>query len=150
MTTVAHLMSNRENNKLAFLPPTATVRQALEMMAERSIGSVLVMREQALLGIFTERDYARKIVLHGLTSLDTLLADVMTTRLYVVSPRQTVQECLAIITQTRVRHLPVMDGGAVVGQVSIGDLVHEQLAEQQFTIEQLENYITDSMGVKRP
>ena len=146
MTTVADILSAREPRQIAALPPAATVREALQLMADRSIGSVLVMQGDVLLGIFTERDYARKIVLHGLTSLDTLLANVMTTRLYVVSPRQTVQECLAIITQGKVRHLPVVESGQVVGQVSIGDLVHAQLTEQQFLIRQMENYIMGNMG----
>jgi len=146
MATVADILASRENKPLVALPPSAIVREALQLMAERSVGSVLVMQGGALLGIFTERDYARKIVLHGLTSLDTRLADVMTTRLYVVSPRQTVQECLAIITQSKVRHLPVMDGDRVVSQVSIGDLVYAQLTEQRFVIQQLENYIMGNMG----
>jgi CBS domain-containing protein len=145
MTTVADILSARKGYKLVALPPTATVREALLLMAERDIGSVLLMQGDALLGIFTERDYARKIVLKGLSSTDTLLADVMTERLYVVSPRQTVQECLAIMTQARMRHLPVVDGGQVVGLMSIGDLVNAQLAEQQFLIHQLESYIAGGM-----
>jgi len=145
MTIVANILSARKNFELARLPPTATVRAALELMARRDIGSVLVMQGEALLGIFTERDYARKIVLKGVTSIDTLLSDVMTTSLYVVGPRQTAQECLAIMTQAKLRHLPVFDGGKVLGMVSIGDLIHAQLAEQKFLIEQLENYITSNI-----
>jgi len=145
MTTVADILSARKG-KLAALPPTATVRQALELMAERGIGSVLLMQGDALQGIFTERDYARRIALKGLTSVDTRLADVMTTSLYVVSPRQTVQECMAIMTQARLRHLPVVDGGKVTGLVSIGDLVNAQLAEQRFLIQQLETYIAGNMA----
>jgi CBS domain-containing protein len=130
---------------MAALPPAATVREALQLMAEREIGSVLLMQGDVLLGIFTERDYARKIALKGLSSTDTLLADVMTERLYVVGPRQTVQECLAIMTQAKLRHLPVVDGGKVLGLVSIGDLVNAQLTEQRFLIAQLENYIAGNM-----
>ena len=119
---------------------------ALQQMAERQIGSVLVVQGDALLGIFTERDYARKLALKGLASADTLLANVMTAKLYVVGPRQTVQECLGIITKGRLRHLPVVDGGELVGLVSIGDLVNAQLEEQRFIISQMENYIVGNMG----
>lgn len=146
MLTVADILSARRNSTLASLPPTATVRDALQIMSDREIGSVLVVQGDALLGIFTERDYARKLVLQGLSSADTLLMNVMTARLYVVSPRQTVQECLGIITKGRMRHLPVVDGGELIGLVSIGDLVNAELNEQRFLIEQLENYIQGNMG----
>ena len=145
-TTVAEILSSRPGVTLAALPPTATVRDALQLMAERQIGSVLVVQGDALLGIFTERDYARKLVLQGLSSADTLLMNVMTARLYVVSPRQTVQECLGIITKGRMRHLPVVDGGELIGLVSIGDLVNAELQQQRFIIEQMENYIAGNMG----
>jgi CBS domain-containing protein len=141
MTTVADILSARQGAQLAALPPSATVRDALQLMAQREVGSVLLMQGDSLLGIFTERDYARKIALKGLSSIDTLLADVMTSRLYVVGPRQTVQECLGIMTQGKLRHLPVVDGGRVLGLVSIGDLVNAQLAEQRFLIQQMERYI---------
>ncbi len=145
-TTVAEILSSRPGVTLAALPPTATVRDALQLMAERQIGSVLVVQGDALLGIFTERDYARKLALQGLSSAETMLVNVMTARLYVVSPRQTVQECLGIITKGRLRHLPVVDGGKLVGLVSIGDLVNAQLEEQRFIISQMENYIVGNMG----
>jgi len=146
MATVADILSARKDAPLASLPPGATVRQALELMAEREIGSVLLTQGDALLGIFTERDYARKIALEGLSSIDTLLADVMTARLYVVSPRQTVQECMSIMTQAKVRHLPVVDGGQLIGLVSIGDLVNAELMEHKFIIAQLESYIAGNMA----
>ncbi len=145
-TTVAEILSSRPGVTLAALPPTATVRDALQLMAERQIGSVLVVQGDALLGIFTERDYARKLALQGLSSAETMLVNVMTARLYVVSPRQTVQECLGIMTKGRLRHLPVVDGGKLVGLVSIGDLVNAQLEEQRFIISQMENYIVGNMG----
>ena len=145
-TTVAEILSSRPGVTLAALPPTATVRDALQLMAERQIGSVLVVQGDALLGIFIERDYARKLALQGLSSAETMLVNVMTARLYVVSPRQTVQECLGIITKGRLRHLPVVDGGELVGLVSIGDLVNAQLEEQRFIISQMENYIVGNMG----
>ncbi len=144
--TVAEIMNARGQVQLASLPPTATVRDALQMMADRQIGSVLVVQGDSLLGIFTERDYARRLALQGLSSADTLLMNVMTARLYVVSPRQTAQECLGIMTKGRMRHLPVVDGGELVGLVSIGDLVNAQLQAQRFIIEQMENYIAGNMG----
>lgn len=146
MATVADILKNRGPRELAHKPPEATVRDALELMAERGIGSVLVMHDGTLDGIFTERDYARKVILKGLHSVDTRLGDVMTGRLYVVGPQQTVQECMGIMTEARVRHLPVADGGKVIALVSIGDLVNAMLQEQQFLISQLENYIGGGLG----
>lgn len=146
MPSVSDILATPDKRALAALPPDATVRDALQLMAERNIGSVLIMQGDALLGIFTERDYARKLALKGLASADTLLADVMTAKLYVVSPRQTVQECMGIMTQARLRHLPVVDGGQVLGLVSIGDLVNAQLAEQRFLIAQMESYIAGNMA----
>ncbi|MCL2590168.1 MAG: CBS domain-containing protein [Betaproteobacteria bacterium] len=146
MTTVANILSARKNNQPVALPPTATVRDALQLMAEREVGSVLLMQGDSLLGIFTERDYARKIVLKGLSSTDTPLADVMTSRLHIVSPHHTVRECLEIMTHGKMRHLPVVDGGQVLGLVSIGDLVNAQLDEQRFLIQQMENYIAGNLA----
>lgn len=145
MTPIVHVLKSKKQAPLASLPPTATVLDALKLLAEREIGAVLIMQGEALLGIFTERDYARKIALKGQSSADTLLADVMTSRLYTVGPRQTVQECMGIMTKARVRHLPVVDAGGVVGLVSIGDLVNAQLEEQRFHIAQLESYIAGNM-----
>ena len=146
MPTVADILSRRDARSLASLPPTATVRDALQLMADRNIGSVLIMQGEALLGIFTERDYARKLALKGLASADTPLADVMTAKLYVVSPRQTVQECMGIMTQAKIRHLPVVSDGAVQGLVSIGDLVNATMAEQEFLISQLGSYISGDLA----
>ena len=127
MPTIAQILAARKDHKLAALPPTATVRQALDLMAERNIGSVLVMMEESLLGIFTERDYARKIALQGRSSTQTLLSEVMTSHLHVVSPRHTVRASLTIMAQANLRHLPVIDEERVVGLVSIRDLVNTQL-----------------------
>ena len=146
MPTVADILSKRDARSLASLSPTATVRDALQLMADRNVGSVLIMQGDALLGIFTERDYARKLALKGLASADTPLADVMTAKLYVVSPRQTVQECMGIMTQAKIRHLPVVSDGAVQGLVSIGDLVNATMAEQEFLISQLGSYISGDLA----
>lgn len=145
MPTVADILSSKTGAVTA-LPPTATVRDALQAMADANVGSVLIMQGEALLGIFTERDYARKIALRGLSSTDTPLVDVMTPKLYVVSPRQTVQECMGIMTQAKIRHLPVVADGAVQGLVSIGDLVNATIAEQHFLIKQMESYIAGHLG----
>ena len=141
MPTVADILSKRDARSLASLSPTATVRDALQLMADRNIGSVLIMQGEALLGIFTERDYARKIEVRGRASGDTRLAEVMTPDVLHVGPATTTQECMALMTDKRLRHLPVLDGGQVVGMVSIGDLVKEIISEQQFMIAQLESYI---------
>ena len=146
MPTVADILSRRDARSLASLSPTATVRDALQLMADRNIGSVLIMQGEALLGIFTERDYARKLALKGLASADTPLAEVMTAKLYVVGPRQTVQECMGIMTQAKIRHLPVVSDGAVQGLVSIGDLVNATMAEQEFLISQLGSYISGDLA----
>ena len=146
MPTVADILSKRDARSLASLSPTATVRDALQLMADRNIGSVLIMQGEALLGIFTERDYARKLALKGLASADTPLAEVMTAKLYVVGPRQTVQECMGIMTQAKIRHLPVVSDGAVQGLVSIGDLVNATMAEQEFLISQLGSYISGDLA----
>ena len=146
MPTVADILSKRDARSLASLSPTATVRDALQLRADRNIGSVLIMQGEALLGIFTERDYARKLALKGLASADTPLADLMTAKLYVVSPRQTVQECMGIMTQAKIRHLPVVSDGAVQGLVSIGDLVNATMAEQEFLISQLGSYISGDLA----
>ena len=141
MPTVADILSKRDARSLASLSPTATVRDALQLMADRNIGSVLIMQGEALLGIFTERDYARKLALKGLASADTPLADVMTAKLYVVSPRQTVQECMGIMTQAKIRHLPVVSDGAVQGLVSIGDLVAKRIEEAESEAQAMKAYI---------
>lgn len=141
MTRVADVLKKKARQGVSSLPPEATVRDALQLMAEHDIGGVLVMEGGALKGIFTERDYARRIVLKGLHSADTPLTDVMTTRSYVVGPEQTVQECMGIMTEAHIRHLPVVEDGAVIGVLSIGDLVNDMLRQQRFLIEQLESYI---------
>lgn len=145
MTIVAEILS-RKKGPTYKLPPTATVRDALQLMADANVGAVLIMQGEVLLGIFTERDYARKLALQGRASGDTILSDVMTSRLYVVGPQQTVSECMSIMTQARVRHLPVVSEGAVQGLISIGDAVNATMAEQRFLIDQLENYIAGNLA----
>lgn len=123
--------------------PGDSVFLALKKMAEAQIGAVLVLEDGRLVGIFSERDYARKVVLVGKTSRDTPIREVMSDRVAYVTPEQTVEECMALMTDRRCRHLPVLGPGKeVIGILSIGDLVKETISEQKFIIEQLERYIT--------
>ena len=125
--------------------PDAMVYDALKRMAEKDVGALLVLdAQEQLVGIISERDYARKVILKGKSSLDTPVREIMTDPVVAVGPRQTVEECMALMTAKRVRHLPVLDAGHVVGVVSIGDLVKANLDEKDFLIKQLENYITGS------
>ena len=142
MTSVAEILKTKSDHTVQSIAPTDTVRHALQRMADKSIGALLVMDGDALVGIFTERDYARKIALQGRSSVDTRVLEVMTPRVVVVRPDQPSDECMALMTQRRLRHLPVVEGERVVGLISIGDLVKNIISEQQFTIEQLEHYIS--------
>lgn len=119
-----------------------SVYSALEKMAAKDVGALLVMDGAKLAGIFSERDYARKVALSGKQSKETTVGSVMTEKVLYVTPEQTVSQCLAIMTEKRFRHLPVIENDKVIGIVSIGDLVKEKIAEQSFIIEQLERYIT--------
>jgi CBS domain-containing protein len=121
--------------------PTTTVLEALGLMAEHDIGAVLVLDGDKLVGVLSERDYARKVVLAGRSSKDSPVKDVMTSHVVCVSPDRSVDECMSIMTNKRLRHLPVIDNKRVVGIVSIGDLVKETIDEQEFTITQLKTYI---------
>jgi len=118
-----------------------TVLHALEVLAEKGVGALLVMDGDALAGIISERDYARKVALRGKTSLETRVADIMVEDVLYVTPEHNSDECMTLMTERRIRHLPVLDHGKVVGMLSIGDLVKNLLEEQKNTIEQLENYI---------
>ena len=118
-----------------------TVFEALRRMAEKEVGALVVMDGPRLAGIISERDYARKIVLLGRTSPNTLVKEIMTSHVAYTHPEQSIEECMAIMTDKRVRHLPVIEAGKLVGLISIGDLVKSIIADQKFIIEQLERYI---------
>jgi CBS domain-containing protein len=122
--------------------PDATVYDALRLMADRNIGAVIVQSDQRVEGIFSERDYARKVMLLGKASKETLVSEIMTSQVVSVDPDWTVDQCMAVMTEKRIRHLPVMDGGQLVGVISIGDVVRAVVEEQQFTINSLQRYIT--------
>ena len=121
--------------------PTNTVLEALRVMAEHDVGAVLVLEDGKLVGILSERDYARKVVLAGRSSKESQVKDVMTAHVVCVSPERSIDECMALMTNKRLRHLPVIDHKRLVGLVSIGDLVKATIDDQQFTITQLQSYI---------
>jgi len=141
--TVAHVLEEK-GTEVWSVGPADSVFQALELMAERSLGAVLVMEGNELVGIMSERDYARKVVLADLSSKGTPVSDIMTSRVVVVPLDHTVEECMAVMTDKHIRHLPVMEGDRVVGVVSIGDVVKAVISEREFLIEQLERYIQGS------
>jgi CBS domain-containing protein len=140
MTIVRQLL-DRKGRTIFSVEPEAPVLEAIRAMAAHHVGALLVMQGGKLSGIVSERDYARKVILMGRSSSDTPVRDIMSSPVLTVSPDDTVQRCMQLMTDQRVRHLPVVEGDAVVGMVSIGDLVKAVIAEQQQQIEQLESYI---------
>ena len=142
MTVVAELLKCKPDASVQTIAPADSVLKALQCMADKGIGALLVMEGDAIVGIFTERDYARKIALMGRTSANTLVRDVMTSSVLCVHSTQTSEQCMQLMTGKRLRHLPVVDDGKLLGMISIGDLVKDIISEQKFIIEQLEHYIT--------
>ena len=142
MKTVAQILQSKPNQAVHALGPAASVYEAVRLMADKNVGALLVMDGGKVVGIVSERDYARKVVLMARSSKDTPLRDIMSSPVMYVNPRQTTNECMAVMSENRLRHLPVMDGDRLVGLVSIGDLVKATISEQQFIIEQLEHYIS--------
>jgi CBS domain-containing protein len=140
MTTVRQLLGRKER-AIFSVEPQVPVLEAIRAMAEYHVGALLVMSGDKLSGIISERDYARKVILLGRSSADTPVRDIMSSPVITVQPETTVQTCMQIMTDRHVRHLPVIEGGRIVGMVSIGDLVKAVIAEQQQQIEQLESYI---------
>ncbi|MBS1156404.1 MAG: histidine kinase [Proteobacteria bacterium] len=141
MKTARQLLGEKQIHHLVTIPSGATVFQALQIFAEWNVGAALVMDEDKLIGIFSERDYARKVALQGRSTATTRVNEVMTSQVVCVRAETYASECLALITEKRIRHLPVKEEGKVIGVLSIGDLVRATIAEQRFTIEQLESYI---------
>ena len=141
MTTVAQLL-NSKGHTIHSIAPDDSVLDAIKKMAEEKIGALVVMDGDKMVGIITERDYARNVILQGKSSHNTPIREIMAANTVCARLNQTVEECMAVITEKRVRHLPVLDDNKVVGIISIGDLVKEIIAEQKFIIEQLEHYIS--------
>lgn len=140
MKTVKQLLQVK-GKAVHAVAPSASVLDAIRLMAEKGIGALVVMEQDKLVGILSERDYARKVILHGKSSQDTAVSEIMSVNVVTVKPAQTVEDCMALMTQRRIRHLPVVDGGRVAGMLSIGDLVKEVIADREETIKQLESYI---------
>jgi len=140
MASVKQLL-DRKGTALYCVSPEDPVLEAIRQMADRHVGALLVMKGDELVGIVSERDYARKVILMGRSSRDTPVWQIMSTPVHTVSSTQTVDECMRLMTERRVRHLPVMDRGRVAGMISIGDLVKAVIEDQKQTIEQLESYI---------
>lgn len=143
MKLVKHLLDSK-GREIISIAQDASVLEAITMMADRSIGSLLVMEGAALKGIVTERDYARKVIVKGRSSKSTQVGEIMTVDVYTASPEKTVNDCMTIMTERRIRHLPVVDNDndSVVGLISIGDLVQAIISDQQEEIQQLEQYIS--------
>ena len=140
MRTVRQLLADKPAEVFA-VAPEAPVVEAIRLMADKSIGAVLVLRGEALAGILSERDYARKVVLQGRSSADTPASAIMTAQVVTVGPDTPVTACMQLMTERRIRHLPVVEGGQVVGVISIGDQVKAVIADQQLELEQLQRYI---------
>lgn len=141
MTTVAQILKSKPDQTIHATTATASVFEAVRLMAEKNVGALVVMEGAQLVGIISERDYARKVALMARSSRETPVRDVMTAPVICVRPEQGNEECMALMTEKRLRHLPVIDDGKLVGLVSIGDLVKDIIAEQKFIIQQLEHYI---------
>jgi CBS domain-containing protein len=142
LATKIEALLNRKDPDVWSTKPDACVYQCIELMAEKMVGALLVMEHGQLLGILSERDYARKVILQGRSSKDTPVAEIMSSPVIFVSRQHTVGDCMHIITKNRIRHLPVVDDGIVVGMISIGDLVNWVISEQEKTIRHLEAYIS--------
>ena len=144
MITVKEMLKDKTGGTLT-ISPQETVYKGLEIMAEKNLGALVVVKDEKVVGIFSERDYARNVVLKGKSSKDTLIKDLMSANPCYVRPEQTLDECLVLFTEKRVRHLPVLDGEKLIGIVSIGDAVKQYVMDKEFTIRQLENYISGDM-----
>jgi len=141
MISIRQLLE-RKGSEVWSTSPDSSVYEALQLLAEKDVGALLVLQDGELVGIVSERDYARKVVLHGMTSMKTPVKEIMTEEVITVGPGITVEEAMALMTDKHIRHLPVLEGESIVGVVSIGDLVKAIIADQEFTIGQLENYIS--------
>jgi len=141
MTSLKQVLQGKGHD-IWSIGPEASVYDAMQMMADKEVGALVVTEGDSLVGVFSERDYARKVILQGRSSKDTKVKEIMTSRVAYARPEQSVEECMGMMTDKRIRHLPVMEGEKLLGVVSIGDLVKVIIEEQQQVIEQLEQYIS--------
>ena len=141
MKTVKDLLKNKKHD-IWSISPSATVLEALKLIGEKEIGALIVKDVEEIVGVVSERDYARKVILKGKTSMTTLVKDIMSSPAVSVKPENTVEECMVLMTAKRIRHLPVFDKGKLVGIISIGDVVKSIISEQEKLIDQLSDYIT--------
>ena len=147
MLTIKHVMKSKENH-IWSIRPKATAYEALSLLAEKDIGALLVIDGEKLVGIFSERDYACKVILKGKASKETFIEELMTRDIYSITPDNSVEECMALMTVARCRHLPVMENDKLIGLVTIGDLVNAIITDKEITIEDLKKYITGSNYIK--
>jgi CBS domain-containing protein len=142
MKTASDLLKTKPHQMVFTIAPTSSVFEAVQLMSDKNVGALIVTEGTQVVGIISERDYARKITLMSRSSKDTPVRDIMTADVMYVRPAQSTDECMALMTENRLRHLPVMDDGKLLGLVSIGDLVKDIISEQKFIIDQLEHYIS--------
>lgn len=140
MKTVNEVLKNK-GREIWTISPAATVFEALELMAQKDVGALPVVQNSKLVGIFSERDYARKVILKGKASKDTAVSELMTQTVFYVSPENTLDECMALMTSKQIRHLPVLDHDRLVGVITLGDVVKRIISEHEFTIQELEKYV---------
>jgi CBS domain-containing protein len=144
MATVKQLLESKDNHVWSISPET-TVFEGLQFMAEKNIGALLVTRDDKLVGIFSERDYARKVILKGKTSKDTTIGELMTREVVYTTPEDSLDECMALMTAKHIRHLPILNNDKLIGLLTLGDLVKQIMSNQEFKIQELEKYISGSL-----
>jgi CBS domain-containing protein len=145
MKTVREILAGK-GSVIWSIQPDATVFEALQTMADNDVGALIVLDGETVAGVLSERDYARKVILHGRSSKELKVKEIMSSKVYFVKPEQNIEDCMALFTNKRVRHLPVLDNDILRGIISIGDVVKAVIAEQEFTIKHLENYITGGLS----
>ncbi len=148
MITVRKVLSNKGGHVWR-IAPQATAYEALQLMADRDIGALLVVDGEDIVGVFSERDYARKVILKGRSSKVTSVGELMNSPVFYIEPDKTIEECMALMTAKRMRHLPVLEHGRLIGMISIGDVVNALITEQKITISDLENFITGGYATER-
>lgn len=144
MTTTVNQLLNAKNNELLSVTPDSLVIDAIKVMNDKKVGALLVMEGKKLAGILSERDYTRKVILNNRSSSETMVSEIMTANLKTVNTSQTVDECMVIMSENHIRHLPVVNNGNTVGILTIMDILENIISEKEFIIEQLEHYITDT------